>query len=153
MSDNLQLKVIKCQQLISVSKNITIGCMTNNNYRDAFKDRLNELCDDAGVPPKGKNRQAIVGKMFGVSQEAARKWLEGESVPSQERIYEICKKWDVSYEWVMSGRGQKRISYGVAANTPEAHALKIMQDMTPAEKLRAVKILAAAAQPTKDGTN
>lgn len=153
MNANLQLKVIKSQQLISVLDNITIGYMNNIEPKIAFAARLNELCDDAGILPKGKNRQAIVGKMFGVSQEAARKWLEGESIPSHERMDAMCRKWDVSYEWLATGRSQKRISYGIAANTPEAEAVKIMQDMTQAEKYHAIKILAAVAQPHKDGTN
>lgn len=73
-----------------------------------FAQRLNELCDDMKVPPKGKNRQAHVAQLFNVSQKGARKWLEGEGFPSTENLIQIAKWGHVRYEWLLTGRGVKR---------------------------------------------
>lgn len=76
--------------------------------KDAFAKRFNELCDDMGVPPKGENRQTKVGKLFGVSQKGARKWLEGEGFPTYRKLIAIAKWGEVNFEWLATGRGPKR---------------------------------------------
>jgi len=76
----------------------------------AFSDRLNELCDEDGIPPKGKNRQKLVGERFSVSQKGARKWLEGEGFPDMEKCLEIAEEFNVTVEWLLTGRGPKRVA-------------------------------------------
>lgn len=75
--------------------------------KELFAGRFNEALDDKNFPPKGKNRQRIVGQRYGASQQAARRWLEGESVPSLERCIVMAKDLDVRFEWFMTGRGNK----------------------------------------------
>lgn len=72
-----------------------------------FARRFNVLCDDRGVPPKGKGRQQSVAKIFKVSQKAARKWLEGIGFPEPAMQIVICKHFECAYEWFMTGRGPK----------------------------------------------
>jgi SOS-response transcriptional repressor LexA len=79
------------------------------DVRAAFAERLNEALDDAGVPPKGHGRQGLVGKMFGMSQKGARKWLEGESLPDTRRIPQIAERLGVRGEWLLTGLGPKRL--------------------------------------------
>lgn len=76
--------------------------------KQAFSDRMNIALDMSGFPAKGKGRQGSVAKMFGVSQQAARKWLEGESIPDTKRISEIAKKLKVSGEWLITGGGSPK---------------------------------------------
>jgi SOS-response transcriptional repressor LexA len=71
----------------------------------AFSKRLDHALDLYGVPPKGKGRQVTVGKMFGVSQKAANKWLEGVSLPDTMRIAIIAEKLKVNVEWLTYGAG------------------------------------------------
>jgi len=81
------------------------------NERDIkrdFSERLNQLCDEVGIPPKFKNRQTTVGKQFGVSQEAARKWLEAEGLPKFEKCIEIALHFKVAIDWLLTGRGARR---------------------------------------------
>lgn len=78
--------------------------------KQAFSNRMNEALDDMGIAKKGQNRQSIVGEMFGVSQKGARKWLEGESMPSIPNAAIIARKLGVSFEWLMTGRGAKTAS-------------------------------------------
>lgn len=71
----------------------------------AFSKRLDHALDLFGVPPKGKGRQVILGKMFNVSQKAANKWLEGISLPDTMRIAVIADKLNVNVEWLTYGTG------------------------------------------------
>lgn len=81
--------------------------MVTSSSNKAFAARLNEALDDKRVPPKGQGRQQAVGRIFGVSQKAARKWLEGEGRPKGERAAEIAVRLGVSYDWLMTGKGNK----------------------------------------------
>ena len=110
----------------------------------AFSERLNMVADMLNIPPKGENRQKLLGKMFGVSQEAARKWLAGEGLPQLQKCIEIAKKSSVSIEWLLTGRGI--VEY---ENTPESQAFKAMQSMDAATKYQAVKILNTLAEPAE----
>lgn len=73
--------------------------------RLAFSKRLDHALDLFGIPPKGKGRQVQVGKLFGVSQKAASKWLEGLSLPDTMRIAVIAEKLKVNVEWLTYGSG------------------------------------------------
>ena len=116
-----------------------------------FAERMNLIANKLGIPPKGQNRQLLFGKMFGVSQEAARKWLEGESIPQVTKCIEIAKKADVSFEWLMTGRGEMILAYQPAQNTPEQHILRLMQEMDAATKYKLIKIGDTLVEPESDG--
>lgn len=79
--------------------------MAELEERLAFSKRLNHALDLFGVPPKGKGRQVQVGKIFGVSQKAANKWLEGISLPDTMRIAVIAEHLKVNVEWLTYGTG------------------------------------------------
>lgn len=81
--------------------------MNESDEVRAFAVRLNELCDDMGVPPKGQARQTLVGKLFGVTQKGARRWLEGEGLPETKKCIQIATWGSVNFEWLMTGRGPK----------------------------------------------
>lgn len=84
---------------------------TQNMEKLQFSLRLNEVMDESplGIPVKGSGRQMVVAKMFGVGQKAARKWMEGEGFPEMEKCIQIAKKLNVSLEWLLTGRGDKRV--------------------------------------------
>lgn len=92
------------------SRKPTPGGRNGVDIKSAFSARLNELCDENGIPPKGKNRQKTVGSRFSVSQEGARKWLEGEGLPQFEKCIEIAVDFKVCLDWLMTGRGPKRVA-------------------------------------------
>lgn len=79
--------------------------MAGLEERMAFSKRLNHALDLYGIPPKGKGRQVQLGKLFGVSQKAANKWLEGISLPDTMRIATIAEKLKVNVEWLTYGAG------------------------------------------------
>lgn len=116
------------------------------NEKNEFAERMNKVADMLGVPPKGANRQQIFGKLFGVSQESARKWLSGESFPQTEKCIEIAKKAKVSIEWLLTGRGV--VMYD---NTPEAKVLLAMEYMDEKTKYQVVKISDSLIEPEQNG--
>ncbi|HLO65295.1 MAG TPA: hypothetical protein VK165_20220 [Azonexus sp.] len=81
---------------------------TKQQIINGFASRLNDLCDEMGVPPKGRNRQAAMAVLMEVSQKGARKWLEAEGLPTLDKSIQLALWGDVSIEWLLTGRGDKR---------------------------------------------
>lgn len=75
----------------------------------AFATRMGIVCDLLNIPPAGKNRQETLGKMFGVTQKAARKWLVGEGYPDTAKGVQIATQANISFDWLMTGRGRMEI--------------------------------------------
>lgn len=44
---------------------------------------------------------------MGLSQQAARKWLEGEGMPELVRLIELAKHFKCHVEWLAAGRGPR----------------------------------------------
>ncbi len=72
-----------------------------------FAARLNEVCDEMGIPAKGHGRLDPLGKQFGVSQMAAQKWLVGDGWPAMENLIAICEWAQVRMDWLCHGKGDK----------------------------------------------
>lgn len=92
--------------------------------KQAFADRLNEALDAEEFPPKGAGRQTALGKLMGISQNGARKWLEGDGMPTQANMFELCDKLSVSTEWLQTGRGRMRLPGYNEAAAKQARAAK-----------------------------
>lgn len=120
----------------------TMSQMTEADEKIEFSKRMNLVADRLGIPPKGKNRQKTLGAKFSVSQEAARKWLEGESIPQLTKCIEIAKAAAVGIEWLLTGRGC--LAY---ENTPEAKVYEAMQHMGEDTKYKLVKISNSLTEP------
>lgn len=148
MTPSVAPKVTLHQELIVTSLSVRVGNMGNDQERDAFAARLNELCDDMGLPPKGEGRQVALASKFGVSQKGARKWLEAESMPQTQKIIEIAKWADISTEWLLSGRGKKRLDAPTLTEfTSEqiARVVQVMEGLAPYEQ----EIIASQAEALK----
>ena len=89
------------------SKTLSVDILRGikEDQKTKFADRLNHALDLNNIPPKGKGRQVIVAKMFGVSQKGASKWLEGTTYPDLQRIAVIAKRLNVNVEWLAYGTG------------------------------------------------
>jgi len=67
----------------------------------AFAKRLQEACDNNdNVPPFGTGQQALLSKRLGISQEAVRRWLNGESRPRPQLLSQLAALLDVSESWL-----------------------------------------------------
>lgn len=77
--------------------------------RIGFAERLNAALDDAGYPPEGKGRQQRLAKRFGVSQQAAGKWLRGDSLPELDRVVNLAMETGRTVEWLLTERGPEKV--------------------------------------------
>lgn len=122
-----------------------------------FAKRLNELCDDAGMPEKYSGRQVELAKLIrlitneDISTKAVRKWLEGAGFPSTDKIILIAKWANVSSEWLISGRGRKTIIDYDNLSPKIDVVVKLMQEMTEYQKEQAVRLIDAIAEPAPNG--
>lgn len=108
----IQPLVVNSQQLIVAYESNIIGDMQNNEEKVLFSKRLNNLCEEKGLPLHG--RQTIIKYHFlslgiRISQESVRKWLMAESIPRHEKKIILCKYFNVLYEWLSTGKGDKRL--------------------------------------------
>lgn len=92
--------------------------MEKNKDIAAFAQRLISICEEKNLQMWG--RQITLGKMFGVSQNGAKKWLDGESWPRMETMIKIAAWAEVSIDWLITGRGEKR---QIVSITPEEQQL------------------------------
>jgi transcriptional regulator with XRE-family HTH domain len=116
----------------------TIGQIMAWMLRDEkkeFSKRLHIALESSGASGGGRHRpytQESVGKMFGVSQKGARKWLKGEGFPKTEQCIAIAKKLDVALEWLMTGKGPMRMTNpGVEAASMAEAVLDVWMMMSP----------------------
>ena len=146
MAQILQPLVVVSQQLIVLSSRINIQQMDIRALKRDFSNRLHELCNDKEMSVQG--RQTAVAKIFKISQEAARKWLEGESIPTFERQDQICEWAKVNYEWLMRGNGPKYKDSTVYMTTdPQIiHVCKQMEGMSTVGKTESVSRVDGVAQ-------
>jgi transcriptional regulator with XRE-family HTH domain len=57
------------------------------------------------LPERG--RQTMLAKRFGVSQQAAKKWLDGRTYPETDKLLAMAEWADVNINWLMQGSGPK----------------------------------------------
>lgn len=70
----------------------------------AFSERLKTACDNCpSIPAENKGRQTYVAKHIGVSQEAARKWFSGDSMPRKPKMDKLVALLSVDYAWLALG--------------------------------------------------
>src|SRR6185369_5754927 len=96
------------------------------SIRLSFASRLNEVCDDMKLPKHG--RQTALAKQFDVGPKAARKWLIGDGFPEIELAIRIANWGNVSFNWLMTGKGPKRAGH---ADTKVVVLGEVLESMPP----------------------
>lgn len=130
-----------------------ITTMSCDEIKIGFASRMDEVCDLLGIPPKGKNRQTTLGKKFKVTQEAARKWLAGESIPQPTTCILIANEANVCYEWLMTGRGPKFFGDNLSDVKKTKDATKYLS-LTPEKKYQVDALIDAMnSAPINDAEN
>lgn len=83
--------------------------------RVRFAQRLNELCDRAGIPELGKGRVVRLSSVFGVTAMCAGSWLKGRTMPRLGKAQEMAEYFGVELEWLLTGL---RTASGEGADAP-----------------------------------
>lgn len=78
------------------------------NTKLDFSKRLNQAAEEYGDPLRG--RRAKIARRVGVSGQAVRKWLNGESIPSMWHLSELSAFYRVSAQWLLTGTGPKTVA-------------------------------------------
>lgn len=100
--------------------------MSSERERMEFAKRLNRLLDEAAFPPKNKGRQVDLAKLLGVSQNAAHKWLDGQSIPRQATLQQIAGSFGCSSQWLRYGENgvsEESAEYGAENGVQIVHAI------------------------------
>jgi transcriptional regulator with XRE-family HTH domain len=116
----------------------------------AFAERLAlalDAMEQAGCP-RARGRALWVANRYGVSGEAARKWLVGLAIPDQANLARIADDTCFSVNWLHAGIGSPRSS-GVDVPIVESAPLAESRDSVTAGFYgRLVEALAKAGHPT-----
>ena len=74
----------------------------NKEVHYMFKDKLKELRIQKGI-----SQYELAEQLF-VSRSAIAKWENGNGIPSDVNIEEICKFYGVEEEWLLDRKNMKR---------------------------------------------
>ena len=74
--------------------------MNKSEVRRAFAKRLAQALKDMGYEV---NNQKSLGELFGTTGQAVRKWLRGESLPTNARFPSVASTLEVRLAWLRDG--------------------------------------------------
>ncbi|MFA5170405.1 MAG: hypothetical protein WC426_02485 [Sulfuriferula sp.] len=123
-----------------------------NNPHIEFSKRLIELCTENGLKPFG--RQAALTRVIGaaglkVTQPSVKKWFDAEAIPDMDKCIVLAKWAKVSFEWLMTGRGDKR-KISTYTSEPMSHIVQIMENMTPEQQYLLARLADQVAKPPQN---
>lgn len=72
-----------------------------------FAGRLRAALDES--THRGKN-QVQLAKLWGVSKQMVGEYLNGKKLPRHKRLVRIAESLDISPDWLLSGRGERKNS-------------------------------------------
>lgn len=79
--------------------------------RQAFAVRFRKALMELGISP---NEQTRLARLFGLSGQAVRKWVEGQAIPTASRMPEVAKILGVRRGWLQDGEEPMRPAVGMA---------------------------------------
>ena len=85
---------------------------------DGFTERFKQARDEAGLADKSRKE---LGRLFGVSGQAIKKWLDGESMPSAERAPLVAKVLGVRRAWLLDNELPMRVLEGAITETGKGY--------------------------------
>jgi transcriptional regulator with XRE-family HTH domain len=113
----------------------TLPSMNSTNERENFSERLQTALKNAHYSPDSPTRLA---REFNVRFEgrpitvhAARKWLVGEAIPTQEKLRMIAQWLGVPADWLRFGGDNDAAANGDSAGVPrfESADVKLISDL------------------------
>jgi transcriptional regulator with XRE-family HTH domain len=109
--------------------------MNSNNERESFSERLQQALKNAHYSPDSPTRLArefnIRFEGRPITVHAARKWLVGEAIPTQEKLRMIAQWLGVPADWLRFG-GEGATPHGEGTNGAprfESADVKLIADL------------------------
>ncbi len=110
--------------------------MTSSNERENFSERLQHALKNAHYSPDSPTRLArefnIRFDGRPITVHAARKWLVGEAIPTQEKLRMIAQWLGVAADWLRFGDSHSQAQQSDALNTMprfESADVKLIADL------------------------
>ncbi len=107
--------------------------MSSSQERLAFSQRLKQALNNADYSPTSPTRLAReFNTQFNghpVTAHAARKWLQGESIPTQEKLRALASWLDVPAEWLRFGSLESRKDASMATSPLEPRLGVLLQQL------------------------
>jgi transcriptional regulator with XRE-family HTH domain len=120
--------------------------MANSHEREEFSKRLKHALGRAGrgVPGAIRLAQSFNDRYSGrgITHQAAQKWLNGESIPTQDKLRTLAVWLNVSMAWLRDGEGKE--TDGVAAH--DAASVVYRVNVTEQELMRRYRKLSDRQQ-------
>jgi transcriptional regulator with XRE-family HTH domain len=109
--------------------------MNSSNERESFSERLQQALKNAHYSPDSPTRLArefnIRFEGRPITVHAARKWLVGEAIPTQEKLRMIAQWLGVPADWLRFGGDSGALNGDGAAALPrfESADVKLIADL------------------------
>jgi transcriptional regulator with XRE-family HTH domain len=109
--------------------------MNSTNERESFSERLQQALKNAHYSPDSPTRLArefnIRFEGRPITVHAARKWLVGEAIPTQEKLRMIAQWLGVPADWLRFGGGEQAANAeaGGGAARFESADVKLIADL------------------------
>jgi transcriptional regulator with XRE-family HTH domain len=110
--------------------------MNSSNERESFSVRLQQALKNAHYSPDSPTRLArefnIRFEGRPITVHAARKWLVGEAIPTQEKLRMIAQWLGVPADWLRFGGAESKAANGESLNSLarfESVDVKLLADL------------------------
>ena len=94
---------------------------------ESFSQRLQLALQNAGIPPSPSRVAQVFNrfsKRWSVTPHAARKWIKGQAIPSQDRLCVLADMLGVGPDWLRFGeKSAPYVPAALNANTIQMNAL------------------------------
>ncbi len=127
--------------------------MNSSQERTAFSERLQQALQNAEYSPSSPTQLAREFNMrFSgnpVTVHAARKWLQGESIPTQEKLRALASWLDVPADWLRFGNADVRKGSGAAPTSIDGKTIALLQQLDDYHRTIAHDLLRALVRLSK----
>ena len=121
--------------------------MNSSQERLEFSERLQQALRNAEYSPNSPTQLAReFNERFGgnpVTVHAARKWLQGESIPTQEKLRALASWLDVPADWLRFGNVENRKGSAAAPLSVDVKLMALLQQLDEHHRAIAHEMLRA----------
>lgn len=122
----------------------------NHEIYAAFSKRLSQICDEKGMPERG--RQADLARLCDIKPSSVNKWFSATSLPDAGNLLKIADWANTTVDWLLYGRGNREVQYPIYDKSTQ-HVIQIMEKLDASDKYKAARMLDLLAEPEEIALN